>query len=162
MSRRRCILWGVAALAASAALAAPAPDPATWLGASEQALTTSTPDLQRVRQPQRLASGARGLWQQDGADWARLPFRQTFYVAQGRVQRVELLWQPQAGAVAPDAAWTQLTAALQARYGAPLVAGDTVSWAVADTDVAAYRQTGAAPGLRVVYKVRELRDASTL
>ena len=34
--------------------------------------------------------------------------------------------------------------------------------AVADTDVAAYRQTGAAPGLRVVYKVRELRDASTL
>ena len=39
MSRRRCILWGVAALAASAALAAPAPDPATWLGASEQALT---------------------------------------------------------------------------------------------------------------------------
>ena len=42
-------------LAASAVLAAPAPDPATWLGASEQTLTTATPDLQRVRQPQRLA-----------------------------------------------------------------------------------------------------------
>ena len=156
------VLWGVFALAASAVLAAPAPDPATWLGASEQTLTTATPDLQRVRQPQRLASGARGLWQQDGADWAGLPFRQTFYVAQGKVQRVELLWQPPAGAAAPDAAWTQLTAALQARYGAPLVAGDTVSWAVADTDVAAYRQTGAVPALRVVFKVRELRDASTL
>ena len=161
MSRGR-ILWGVVALAASAALAAPAPDPATWLGTSEQTLASSTPDLQRVRQPQRLASGARGLWQQDGADWAGLPFRQTFFVAQGKVQRVELLWQPPAGAAAPDAAWTQLTAALQARYGAPLVAGDSLSWAVADTDVAAYRQAGAVPVLRVVFKVRELRDASTL
>lgn len=164
MSYLRAWLGGVvlAGMVVTAPLAMAAADtsPATWLGATEQALSSAPLDLERVRQPQRLATGARGLWRVDSAAWSGLSFRQTFYLAQGRVQRIELVWQPQAAApLQPEQAFQNVMSTLQATYGPPLMAGGTASWAVAQTDVAMYQQEGA---LRVVFKVRELRDASTL
>lgn len=145
---------------ANTATAATDTSPATWLGATEQALSSAPLDLERVRQPQRLATGARGLWRVDSAEWSGLAFRQTFYLAQGRVQRIELVWQPQAAApLPPEQAFERVRATLQATYGTALVAGGTASWAVMDTDVALYQQQDV---VRVVFKVRELRDASTL
>ena len=144
----------------TAATAATDTSPATWLGATEQALSSAPLNLERVRQPQRLATGARGLWRVDSAEWSGLVFRQTFYLAQGRVQRIELVWQPHAAVpLQPEQAFERVMSTLQASYGPPLMAGGTASWGVMDTDVAVYQQQGA---LRVVFKVRELRDASTL
>lgn len=154
------VVLATALVGASGANASTDTSPADWLGATEQALSSAPLDLERVRQPQRLATGARGLWRVDAAEWAGLSFRQTFYLAQGRVQRVELVWQPQAAApLQAEQAFQTVMATLQATYGPPLMAGGTASWGVTNTDVAVYQQQGA---VRVVFKVRELRDASTL
>ena len=163
--RASILVAGVVAAAtvatvSTAARAATEANPATWLGATEQSLSSAALNLERVRQPERLATGARGVWRLDGAEWAGLVFRETFYLAQGRVQRVALVWQPQASAlVPPEQAFQRVVSTLQDTYGAPLMAGGTAFWAVADTDVAVYQQPGV---VRVVFKVRELRDASTL
>ena len=154
------VVLATMAVTATVVTAATGASPATWLGATEQALSSAPLNLERVRQPQRLATGARGLWRVDGSEWAGLAFSQTFYLAQGRVQRIELLWQPQAAdPLQPEQAFERVMSTLQSSYGPPLMAGGTASWGVMDTDVAVYQQQGA---VRVVFKVRELRDASTL
>ena len=144
---------------------ASAADPANQLGLAESDLLAGpqVPErLERVVRPDRLASGARGLWRLARTDWGGLPVQQTFYLAQGKVQRIELLLLPEPAAAGPGA-FERVVAMLQPSLGPALLAGDVASWVAGGVDVAAYRTASAqGPQVRVVYKIRELRDASAL
>ena len=83
-------------------------------------------------------------------------------LAQGKVQRIELLLLPEPAA-AGSGVFERVVALLQASLGPALLAGDVASWVAGGVDVAAYRTASAqGPQVRVVYKTRELRDASAL
>lgn len=139
---------------------ASAADPANQLGLAESDLLAGPQVPERVTRPDRLASGARGLWRLARTDWGGLPVQQTFYLAQGKVQRIELLLLPEA---AGAGAFERVVATLQTALGPALLAGDVASWVAGGVDVAAYRTASAqGPQVRVVYKTRELRDASAL
>ena len=143
---------------------ASAADPATQLGLAESDLLAGPQVPERVTRPDRLASGARRLWRLARTDWGGLQVQQTFYLAQGKVQRIELLLLPDAAAGgAGPGVFERVVATLQTALGPALLAGDVASWVAGGVDVAAYR-TASAQGLqvRVVYKTRELRDASAL
>lgn len=160
-------LLALAAVCLCSSVLASAADPATQLGLAESDLLAGpqVPEhLRRVARPDRLASGARGLWRVARTDWGGLQVQQTFYLAQGKVQRIELLLLPDAAAGgAGPGVFERVVATLQTALGPALLAGDVASWVAGGVDVAAYR-TASAQGLqvRVVYKTRELRDASAL
>ena len=153
-------LLALAAVCLCSSVFANVADPATQLGLAESDLLAGPQVPERVTRPDRLASGARGLWRLARTDWGGLPVQQTFYLAQGKVQRIELLLLPEA---AGAGAFERVVATLQTALGPALLAGDVASWVAGGVDVAAYR-TASAQGLqvRVVYKIRELRDASAL
>lgn len=142
------------------------PDPAAQLGMAEPALRAGPQLLERVPHPERLASGARGLWRVARTHWGGMPFQQTFYLAQGTVQRIEWLLLPEALTAADGSglgAFGRVVTLLQTSLGPALVAGDVASWVAGDVDVAAYRTPSAGGArVRIVYKTRVLRDASAL
>ena len=157
-------LLALAAVCLCSSVLASAADPATQLGLAESDLLAGPQVPERVARPDRLASGARGLWRVARTDWGGLQVQQTFYLAQGKVQRIELLLLPDAAAGgAGPGVFERVVATLQTSLGPALLAGDVASWVAGGVDVAAYR-TASAQGLqvRVVYKTRELRDASAL
>ena len=157
-------LLALAAVCLCSSVFANVADPATQLGLAESDLLAGPQVPERVTRPDRLASGARGLWRVARTDWGGLPVQQTFYLAQGKVQRIELLLLPDAAAGgAGPGVFERVVATLQTSLGPALLAGDVASWVAGGVDVAAYRTASAqGPQVRVVYKTSELRDASAL
>ncbi|RZI65132.1 hypothetical protein [Variovorax guangxiensis] len=130
-------------------------------------LREAVPDAERVARPSRLAGGLTGSWRGAPTPIAGLVFEPIFFFAGNVLQRVE--WSSASGDVSDRgaAAFAELLTWGRARFGAETGSRDPgstyASWSTADTDV--YLQHVDAAGraaVRLVYKVRRLKDASAL
>lgn len=130
-------------------------------------LQAALPDAQRVARPQRLAGGLAGTFRGASTAIAGLDFEPTFYFAGAELRRVEWLAvadaQPDHGAAAFD----ELLAWGRGRFGNELASRDPGSryaaWVAGDTDVYAQLVDGGrGASVRLVYKARQLKDASEL
>ena len=158
---------GAAALFMTGAAAAQSLPPGVQFGMSPAALQAVLPDAQRVARPQRLAGGLAGTFRGGPAAIAGLDFEPTFYFAGAQLRRVE--WVADADAQ-PDrgaAAFDELLAWGRGRFGGELASRDPGSryaaWVAGDTDVYAQLvEGGRGASVRLVYKARQLKDASEL
>ncbi|MES2512263.1 MAG: hypothetical protein V4625_20235 [Pseudomonadota bacterium] len=136
------------------------------LGMSAGELTSRLPGIQAVRAPRRLSSGALGSLRVPDALYGGLHFEQTLYLAHQKLQQTDLvLNSPEPGQV------DTLMQTLRARLGPELASSfstsdaliDTASWVNGDADVTLFHVAPPArPGIRLVIKQRQLRDASEL
>lgn len=138
------------------------------LGMSAYELQSALPGLERVARPQRLAGGLAGNWRAAPTQMAGLYFEPVYFFAGGQLRRVE--WSASAAAE-PDqgaAAFESLVAWGRASFGPELGSRDPGSayaaWVQGDWDVYVQRSSGDGrpAGLRLVYKARQLKDASQL
>ena len=137
------------------------------LGMRAEELQAALPGLERVQRPQRLAGGLAGLWHGAPAPIAGLLFEPVYYLAGGQLRRVE--WVAAAEA-APDlgaAAFAELVAWGRGQFGPELASHDMGSayaaWVQGDIDVYAQHVSSArGASVRLVYKARQLKDASEL
>jgi len=163
----RSFFLGVVTLGAAAAAGAQSLPPGVQLGMSPAELQAALPDAQRVARPQRLAGGLAGTWRGASTAIAGLTFEPTFYFAGTELRRVE--WLADAGAL-PDHGASAFDALLgwgRGRFGNELASRDPgtryAAWVAGDTDVYAQLVDGErGASVRLVYKARQLKDASEL
>lgn len=136
-------------------------------GMSAEELHAALPDLERVQRPQRLAGGLAGTWHATPTKFAGVVFEPVFFFAGGELRRVE--WVAAADAL-PDlgaAAFAEIVAWGRGSYGPELSSNDPGSayaaWVSGDMDVYAQRTSDPRhASVRLVYKARQLKDASEL
>lgn len=156
-------LVGVASVAAHAQ----ALPPGVHLGMTAQELQAALPAAEPVSRPQRLSGGLFGSWRGEAAPIAGLAFKPTFYFAGGQLKRVEYDASTQGLPDGGEAAFSSLLQWGRGAFGNELAALDPgstyVSWSTGELDVILQR-TGDArrANLRLIYKQRQLRDASEL
>jgi len=141
--------------------------PGVRLGMSAEELQAALPGAEHVQRPQRLAGGLAGTWRAAPAQVAGLSFEPVFFFAGGQLRRVE--WVA-ATAAAPDLgaeAFAEIVAWGRQSFGPELGSNDPGSayaaWVQGDCDV--YVQRISDPrhaSVRLVYKARQLKDASEL
>lgn len=142
--------------------------PGVALGMTPDGLRAAVPTVERVARPVRIAGGLVGNWRGERAFIAGLLFEPTFYFADGELRRVEWVAQPEADGDRGTAAYAELLAWGRSRFGAEMASRDPgselASWVAGDADVYAQRIDDArrAPSVRLVYKLRQLKDASQL
>lgn len=160
-------LCALGLLAAAGVLHAQALPSGVRLGMTADELRAALPGLERVQRPQRLAGGLAGTWRAAPTTMAGLRFEPVFFFAGGELRRVE--WaaatdaQPDRGA----AAFAEIIAWGRSNFGPELGSSDPGSayaaWVQGDTDVYAQRISDPRhASVRLVYKSRQLRDASEL
>ena len=160
-------LGALGLLAAAGALHAQALPSGVRLGMTAEELQAALPGLERVQRPQRLSGGLAGTWRAAPTIMAGLRFEPVFFFASGELRRVE--WaaatdaQPDRGA----AAFAEIVAWGRSNFGPELGSADPGSayaaWVQGDTDVYAQRISDARhASVRLVYKARQLKDASEL
>ncbi|MDM0069548.1 hypothetical protein [Variovorax sp. J31P207] len=160
-------LAAVTLLSAAQAGSAQALPPGVRLGMSADELQAALPSAERVQRPQRLAGGLAGAWRAAPTQLAGLSFEPVFFFAGGQLRRVE--WVA-ATAAAPDlgaAAFAEIVAWGRQSFGPELGSNDpgsaSAAWVQGDCDV--YAQRISDPhhaSVRLVYKARQLKDASEL
>ena len=162
-------LWLVGAFVAmaSAATHAQALPPGVQLGMTAQELQVALPAAEPVSRPQRLSGGLLGSWRGEPAPIAGLMFKPTFYFADGQLRRVEYDASAQSLPDGGEAAFSALLQWGRGAFGNELAALDpgstSVAWSSGELNVILQR-TGDAhrANLRLIYKQRQLRDASEL
>ena len=138
------------------------------LGMTPVALRAALPAVERVARPVRIAGGLAGTWRGPPTAIAGLSFEPVFYFAGAELRRIEWVAQPESDGDRGAAAFAALVDWGRARFGAALTSRDPgseiASWVDTDTDVYAQRTDDArrAASVRLVYKLRRLRDASQL
>lgn len=142
--------------------------PGVALGMTPAALRAAVPTVERVARPVRIAGGLAGNWRGQPAQIAGLPFEPTFYFAGGELRRVEWVALPEAGGDRGTAAYAELLGWGRSRFGTEMASRDPgselASWVAGDADVYAQRidDVRRAPSVRLVYKLRQLKDGSQL
>ncbi len=136
------------------------------------ALRAALPTVERVARPVRIPGGAAGTlvgsWRGEPAQIAGLAFEPTFYFAGSRLRRVEWASEPAAEGDRGAAAYSALLGWGRERFGTEMASRDPgsqlASWVIDGTDVYAQRidDPRRAPSVRLVYKQRQLKDASQL
>jgi hypothetical protein len=165
---KRALLALIFLTGTATALHAQALPPGVRLGMTSEELQAAAPaGLARVPRPQRLAGGLAGSWRAAPAIVAGLSFEPIFFFAEGTLRRMEWLaavdTQPDLGA----AAFAGIVAWGRNAFGPELASNDPGSayaaWVQGDADIYAQRTTDARhAAVRVVYKVRQLKDGSEL
>lgn len=158
------LVWSLAGLSPAQEL-----PPGVVLGMTPDALRAALPDVERVARPVRLAGGLAGTWRGPPALVGEVPFEPTFYFAGATLQRVEwVAMLPQDDADRGAAAYAGLVEWGRTRFATEMASRDPgsqlASWVDGDADVYAQRNDdGRRPAVvRLVYKVRRLKDASQL
>ncbi|SEA67840.1 hypothetical protein [Variovorax sp. YR216] len=165
----RLLYLSVGALVGAASLAAHAQSlpPGVHLGMTAQELQAALPAAEPVPRPQRLSGGLLGSWRGEPATIGGLMFKPTYYFAGGELRRIEYDASTQGVPDGGEAAFSSLLQWGRAAFGNELAALDPgstyVSWSSGELDVLLQR-TGDArrASLRLIYKQRQLRDASEL
>lgn len=137
------------------------------LGMSADELQAALPGVEHVPRPQRLAGGLAGNWRAGPTRMAGLSFDPVFFFAGDQLRRVE--WVAAAGSE-PDlgaAAFAEIVAWGRRSFGPELGSNDpgsaSAAWVQGDCDI--YAQRVGDPrhaSVRLVYKARQLKDASEL
>lgn len=168
-----CALLAAALCAGVAMLAhAQSLPPGVRLGMEADRLPVVVPDLTRVARPARLSGGLIGVWRGDAVDLVGQRFEPTFFVAGGQLRRVEYAAVTTAADDHGAAAFAALLDWGRRAWGSERLARDTgnlqtsemASWTVGD-DLDVYLQHAQAPrqsSVRLVYKLRQIKDASEL
>ena len=142
--------------------------PGVALGMTPDALRAAVPTVERVARPVRIAGGLAGSWRGQPAQVAGLSFEPTFYFAGRELRRIEWVALPDAEGDRGTAAYAELLGWGRARFGTEMASRDPgselASWVAGDADVYAQRIDDArrTPSVRLVYKLRQLKDASQL
>lgn len=141
--------------------------PGVRLGMTAEDLQAALPRLERVQRPQRLAGGLAGLWHGAPAPVAGLLFEPVYYLGGGQLRRVEWVAAAQAAPDLGAAAFAELVAWGRGQFGPELASSDPGSayaaWVQGDLDVYAQHVNNArGASVRLVYKARQLKDASEL
>lgn len=147
--------------------------PGVVLGMTPDALRAALPTVERVARPVRIAGGLAGSWRGQPSTIAGLPFEPTFYFGGGQLRRVEWVsvLQSEGGEADGDrgaAAFAELLDWGRSRFGTEMASRDPgsqlASWVAGDADVYAQRvdDPRRMASVRLVYKLRQLKDASQL
>ncbi|MDB5827625.1 MAG: hypothetical protein JWQ73_1845 [Variovorax sp.] len=137
------------------------------LGMSADELQGAVPGVVRVARQQRLAGGLAGTWRSAPVAMAGLAFEPVYFFAGAQLRRVEFVAAAQG---APDngaAAFAELVAWGRGAFGNELASSDPGSayaaWVQGDIDIYAQHNVDAhRASVRLVYKARQLKDASEL
>ncbi|MBS0426116.1 MAG: hypothetical protein JSR41_02380 [Proteobacteria bacterium] len=135
-------------------------------------LPGTVPGLTRAARPARLSGGLVGAWHGDALDVAGQRFEPTFFVAGGQLRRVEYAAVTTAADDRGTAAFAALLEWGRHAWGGERLARDVggaqtseiASWTVGD-DLDVYLQRAESPrqaSVRLVYRLRQLKDASEL
>lgn len=171
-ARATCLSWWIAlcALALGLSLGSPKlqaqslPEGVRW-GMSAPELQQVLPSAQRVARPQRLAGGLRGSWQAP-ADLMGAPGQQTFFFQGEQLQRVEFFVDAREQPDNGTSVYERILSWGRKAYGAERSARDPqnryATWTLDDTEIYAQHVSAPQASVRLVYKVRQLRDAKEL
>lgn len=134
---------------------------------SAEELQVALPTVERVAKPQRLGGGLAGQWRAAPTPFAGLPFESVFYFAAGGLQRIEYLADAQGTPDGGAAAFAELLTWGRGQFGRELGSNDPgnayAAWVQGDTDIyVQHTLDPRRPRLRLVYKLRLLKDGSTL
>ncbi|MEJ8811500.1 hypothetical protein WKW77_10525 [Variovorax ureilyticus] len=163
----RILSVGALVGATSVAAHAQALPPGVHLGMTAQELQAALPTAEPVSRPQRLSGGLLGSWRGEPAPIDGLMFKPTYYFAGGELRRIEYDASTQGLPDGGETAFSTLLKWGRSEFGNELAALDPgstyVSWSSGELDVILQR-TGDArrANLRLIYKQRQLRDASEL
>jgi hypothetical protein len=165
-SIRLLLLAALLGPAAGAAQAQELP-PGVRLGMAAEDLQAALPGLERVQRPQRLSGGLAGLWRGAPASVAGLLFEPVYYLAGGQLRRVEWVAAAQAAPDLGAAAFAELVAWGRGQFGPELASSDPGSayaaWVQGEVDIYAQHVNNArGASVRLVYKARQIKDASEL
>ncbi|WP_298702071.1 hypothetical protein [uncultured Variovorax sp.] len=142
--------------------------PGVRLGMSAGELQAALPTAERVQRPQRLSGGLVGNWRAAPVEMAGLMFEPTFFFAASELRRVEYVASAQATPDGGTAAFAALVQWGRGAFGTELSSRDPGSayaaWVSDDTDIYVQQQSGdpRRASVRLVYKMRQLRDGSEL
>lgn len=165
------LLAGFALVSAASPAPAQALEPFLTLGMSETEFHAALTGVERVRRPQKLSSGAIGSWRLPRVQHGRFFFEETFFLGSQALQQVEFVLLPRSPEEQTQSAFAGLVEALRSQWGQELASHtlmpgmvmETASWVREGLDVIAVRSGNPAnPGIRVIYKLRLLKDASQL
>jgi hypothetical protein len=171
----QCLIFSMAACSTTAIAqrcGATCTSAESLLGLSEQALVGSIPELKRVPGPVAGPRNSRGKWTLPHTVFASQPYTVTYFIGAGLVTRIEFL------SIAPrqqcmERIPFELTLQeLTKTYGASQVFGtsedagksiQSVAFNTQAVDVSLYLSLSDADcSTRVIYKTREVKDASEL
>ncbi|MBU1358629.1 MAG: hypothetical protein KKC79_03200 [Gammaproteobacteria bacterium] len=141
--------------------------PGVSLGMSARELEAAVPDLERVARPPRLAGGLSGKWRSPSMTLGGLNFEPIYYLAGDRLRRIEWVAVAEDQPEVADAAFGDIVQWGRSAFGPELASNDPgtayAAWVDGDTDVYAQRTGGTArPTVRLVYRLRQVKDASEL
>ena len=144
----------------------------SFLGSSEQALVASFPEIKRLPRPVQGPRNSRGKWGLHEILFAAQPFNITFFVSSGLVNRIELLSTASRAQCMQRIPFEQVLAELGRTYGDSQAFGtfedrgrsaQSVAFSNQDMDISLhYSMSPDACATRVIYKAREVKDASEL
>ena len=144
----------------------------SFLGSSEQALVASFPEIKRLPKPIQGPRNSRGKWGVPEVLFAAQPFNITFFISTGLVSRIELLSTASRAQCMQRIPFEQVLAELGRTYGDSQAFGtfedrgrsaQSVAFSNQDMDISLhYSMSPDACATRVIYKAREVKDASEL
>ena len=141
--------------------------PGVHLGMTVDELRELLPRLERVARPQRLAGGLVGNWRAAPMLVAGLPFDPVFFFADKLLRRVEWVAAVQDEPDLGAAAFEEIVAWGRGAFGPELASNDPgtayAAWVNDDSDI--YVRHTSDPrraSIRLVYKLRQVKDASEL
>ncbi len=142
------------------------------LGSSEQTLVGSIPELKRVTKPIAGPRGLRGKWVLPELIFAAQPYTVTYFIGSARVNRIELLSTASKDQCIQKLPFDAALAELARTYGDSHVVGtseeggklmQSVAFNTHAMDVSLYFSSSEDDcSTRVIYKTREVKDASEL
>lgn len=144
----------------------------SWLGSSEQALMGSIPELKRVPKPALGPRNSRGKWVIPDIVFATQSYSVTYFIGGGHVTRIELLSSASNDQCTHRIPFELALAELGKTYGESHASGtferggvSTQSAAFATDAVDVSLHLSVSPdecSTRVIYKTRQVKDASEL
>jgi len=142
------------------------------LGVSEQALVATFPEIKRLAKPMKGPRNSRGKWGLPEVIFAAHPFDITFFISSGIVSRIELLSTASRPQCTQRIPFVQVMAELARTYGDSHAYGSFEDSGRTSQSVAFGNQVmdislhySSSPddcATRVIYKTREVKDASEL
>lgn len=144
----------------------------TMLGVSEQTLVATIPELRRLSRPVIGPRNSRGKWELPDIVFATQPYKITYFIGVGVVNRIELLSTASREQCMQKLPFDAALVELAKTYGESQVVGTSADGGQAMHSIAFnthavdvslhFSSSDVACSTRIIYKTREVKDASEL
>lgn len=171
----RCLIFSMAmysSLAIAQRCGASCANPESLIGLSEQTLIASIPELRRLAKPIQGPRNSRGKWLLPDMFVATEPYDATIFIGSGRVSRIEFLSAAPNLRCAQRIPFELALKELGVKYGNSQVYGtfedggrsmQSAGFSTQSTDISLhFSLSSGGCATRIIYKTRELKDASEL